>query len=128
LLDDAGRLDGEIHAAHGAHRADRLDARGPGYRLDGGGRHRCRRDRHGGEILLDRLVAEQVEADDAADHENEQDEGDDEALEHGWFLGRDRLRIAIHARVWTCTGKPESGVADPGAPYCTVQTVLSIGY
>ena len=40
-----------------------------------------RRRLHAGEELGDRLVAEKVEADDAADDDHEQNEGDDEALD-----------------------------------------------
>jgi hypothetical protein len=83
LLDDAGGLDGQVDAAGGRDGSDGLDVRGPCDRLDPGGRHRQRVDRHVGEEILDCLVAEKIEADDAAADNHEQDECDDEALDQG---------------------------------------------
>jgi hypothetical protein len=87
LLDDAGGFNGQVDARTA------LPCRSPRCpasidRFDDGRRHGRRRRLHRGEILLDRVVAEQVEADDAAAHQHKQNKGDDKALDHEQSLGR----------------------------------------
>jgi hypothetical protein len=82
VADDAAYLDGEIDSGARADRADRLDFRLPRHRLGhrrGDGEFRLR---HIGEILLDRVGSEEVEADNAADNNDDEYQGDDEAFDH----------------------------------------------
>lgn len=73
--DNAGTLDGQVHALRGADGAKRLDIGRPADGLHRLRRHGNRGDRHVGEELLDGVVAENVESDDTAANQDKENEG-----------------------------------------------------
>src|SRR5690606_27421780 len=68
LRDDTGRLNRQVDAAAGADGTDCLDNRAPLPRFGLDSRDSHDRDWHVGKEVLDRLIAESVESDEAADY------------------------------------------------------------
>ena len=105
LLDDARRLHRQIDAARRADGADRLDVGGPRHRFDLDGGDGERLHRHVGKEIRDRLVAEHVEADDAAHDQHEKHQGDDEALDQGSGLSGFFWQYVIAHAAECCTAQ-----------------------
>ena len=116
LAHDARRLDAEVDALRRVGGADRLELGLPrlGLRLDHRDRHRRRL--HGGEVALDRLVTKHVEADDAADHDDEQHHSHDKTPDHRYRF----LAASAHMR------GPPSPTPRPAITLCSERQSQSL--
>jgi len=85
-LHQAAGFDCKVHPARRYRRANGLEARFPGDRLDRQGRYRHRR-RHGPRhVLRDHPLAEILEPDDAPGDQTKKNHSDEEAFEHFLLL------------------------------------------